>query len=1384
MSTSADANAAQITELYRTVLGRNPDPGSVDYWDSTGLSVDQVKAELEGARDAPGSAENLLFSKNQAILKDINGLAKDKEISLTDIVKYANSKKLSFDDVAMATGVAIPTLTKDVLQFEQDRQNLAKTANDKGEVSLIDAIRSAASSGISNSNLAKFFNLTPQQFAQTVEKNALALGTAKLFDDLSTEAVANITGASKGLLDAGKFDATIYEDLGGKKNKEGQITVADALGVATKHGLTDAQIAPYIGLKEADITSYRTNTNIQTKIADAQKSDNQLTLDEILGIQKDADISLDAFVNQFFGGTDQEKSSLKQRLVARDALPAELKVAQDAITKMADAKTGNIDLSALYDYAQANNLSANALAPLVNLTPDALNTSFTDVKINRNLQNLSKDGLTTEEIISQITANEMPIEDFVNRYLSSDNKQNLINSIKTELSFTPEERAVRTEFAAANAGSIDKALSFAAQKGISDQDAARILGLNPDAIGKYRRSEFVTQGLNTAMGDDNKLDYNEIYQFSKSNNVPIDELINYLGEPDKRDALKTDLQKYIEGVEADARMSPKERLTQQLGEITSNGSRSGVWDKNNGWDHHLNKMVNYLESYGINDLRQIGTKEENRMVTELAPSIQGDDFRQADESVQTETPFVVYFDKVTGKELHAVPKSENGGYWEFGSEGQGKGSTGYFIGPTKSGAVGVTSSWREKYGTKEYALPLMFVAAIAAPYLLPEVIGTATGMTAAEAASLGLSANTGLAGMLAEAGMSIPAAQAAATVIAKGVYQGIATEMAGGDFNKGFIAGGVAPWVSQYATDWAANQLPQGTNPAVARSVGLAVGQLMTTGEIDPRQLAINAVAPQVMQKVVDATNGAITANQAKLLFSTLASGGQNITAMANNPLAVLNFVQQNRGLFDEILTNKPISEIGKKLNISALDNTQQQFFTQDGAIQYPGSRFESVEYPQVAGELVPGIFRTNSDGSITVGTDKETGLEVRMDPDTKELYTSQTARNEAGNQILVYSSRYVPFDEMDISKDVPPGIITKAKEIKASNPLGLGALLSPSTSLAQTQTPAGLETSQSTANVQVANQGQSGQQAGPAAQTAISANVLGVSPETNQALVTDANGKPMLVSTLGIPGAQSVQAGQKVLIDANGKILGVAPGATDGGGALNGITGVTNGPGSGPNAGFGPGVATPGITGPSAGLVTPGVGPAGGPGATVTPGGNGPGFVVTPSGGGGPGLVISPIGGTPVGDVGPGGVSPFVVTPGGGGPVTLTPTGETPLTPTGTPVTTPTGTPVTTGGGTLTPGGGSPVGPGSSTRPSIPGFYLPTGGSQQTQYIDYDQPTVGAPLLPEYYGLAAPDYLRPTDIGPFGLEAIIGALNATQQGNGSNQSQQNAAGQGQAAKG
>jgi len=84
-----------------------------------------------------------------------------------------------------------------------------------------------------------------------------------------------------------------------------------------------------------------------------------------------------------------------------------------------------------------------------------------------------------------------------------------------------------------------------------------------------------------------------------------------------------------------------------------------------------------------------------------------------------------------------------------------------------------------------------------------------------------------------------------------------------------------------------------------------------------------------------------------------------------------------------------------------------------------------------------------------------------------------------------------------------------------------------------------------------------------------------------------------------------------------------------------------------------------------------------------------------------------------------------------------------------------------------------------------FPLFGIPAAVGQKKTYADYAQPNVPAPEFGPFDLFKAPNYLRPLqDTGNFGLAALLGAANDAKQGNGGDQSQQNAQGQGQAPQG
>lgn len=570
------------------------------------------------------------------------------------------------------------------------------------------------------------------------------------------------------------------------------------------------------------------------------------------------------------------------------------------LNKLADSK-GNIPFDKALDYASKNNIGPYTLAGYLKVEPEQIFKYQKDQAIASDLNKLADD--------------------------------------KGQIAF-------------------DKALEYASTNKMSIEDLASYIGVKPDQLTQYQTDIRVKSGLDLAAGEDKQLSYDEIIKFASDNKMNLSDVVNYIGTPESRKDLLTGIQDYVTAKEADAKLTGQERLTNQLNEITNGGTTAGVWDKNQGWDHHSKKMVDYLTQYGITDLNQIGTRVETRSMPTTERVGEGDDFRMIDG--EQAANYVVYFDKKTGKELQAVPQSDNGGMWRFGSEGEGTGTTGYFLGQTAGGGAGIASNWEEKYGAKEYALPLAVAAAFAAPYLLPELIGGVVG--GVELAALGgeMTAGTGLTGMLMSAGMPAAIAAPTATAIARGTYQGLVNEAAGGDFAKGFIAGGVAPALGQIATNYTYYNLPEELSNSqaviVSRAVGNAVTQLVTNGELNVTQMIGASITPAAIDAVVNASDGALTNAQAKLLVQTVLSGGQNITAMAQNPMAVMNFVTNNSKLIDEIASG--VSNATNRITLSGLTDDQQRSLAE---VSEPGS-----DIAQLASNTV----------TVTAGSDTAIGAE------------------------------------------------------------------------------------------------------------------------------------------------------------------------------------------------------------------------------------------------------------------------------------------------------------------------------------------------------------------------------------------------------------------------
>lgn len=885
-----------------------------------GMTVEEIKS-IASELNIPESQVNTALeasvgSKEAAqIVKDVSGLVDNNQISIEKVVKYADENKLPYATVAGALTKVMPGVTTDSLVYEKDRQQISSIAKD-GKVDLGSAMALAIKQSIEPKNLAKFFSTDSTGLVALAEKNLGSVANALresgidpgmgMSDLLGLDKTKTVSALKDFDLTAGLNKLAVTTD--GKST----IPMDKAFEYARANNISDADLGRYLNITQDVITKSRDQIDTKGKLDALQATDNTLTLNEVLGLAASKNMTPEDFAKAYLGGAQTTIDSLNKEA----SFTPQERTWREAYTLLKTPPT----IDQILTFQNTEKLSdadfQRIFGDITKLTASDLDKA----RVGQEISALKESGgkLTSNELLGLIGQKQMTIDDFVKTYLG-DNKDTLAQ-LKAESVYSPQERTWR-ETMPFDVKDFGKITEFQTANKLSDADMQRVFGIPTKSLDAYR----VTTEMNKYAGEDKQLSYAELAQFAKDNNMDLSKLANYLGTDETRPDILKNLQAYV----ADAQMTPKERLTNQLTEITSGGTKNGVWDKNSGWDHHLEKMVNYLEGYGIKDLNQIGTRVETRNLPATGDVV-GGDFRETEG--EKATNYVVYFDKATGKELQAVPQSQNGGMWRFGSEGEGSGSTGYFLGQTPGGGAGIASNWEEKYGAKEYALPLAVISAIAAPYLLPELIGGA--VSGIELAGLGggMTAGTGLTGMLMTTGMSAPVATATATAIVRGTYQGLVSEAAGGDFSKGFIAGGVAPVISNMATQEAYKILSnlEGVDltheqaVVAARAIGSSLNQLMVNGDIDLTKTLTTSITPLVVDKLVEASGNTLTAAQAKLIVQTAFTGGQNITAMATNPLAVLNFVQNNSKLIDEIASGVSPSATSTQLNTTGLNEIQK----------------------------------------------------------------------------------------------------------------------------------------------------------------------------------------------------------------------------------------------------------------------------------------------------------------------------------------------------------------------------------------------------------------------------------------------------------------------------
>lgn len=628
------------------------------------------------------------------------------------------------------------------------------------------------------------------------------------------------------------------------------------------------------------------------------------------------------------------------------------------LNKLADAN--GISFDKALSYASANNVGPYELASYLNVTPDKLIKYQQDKQDFENVQNklntLSADGkITANELLGAISEKNMSVEDFVNKYLTG-NKQETIDRLKTEQGFTPQERKLREAYGnLSEAPSMDKVIEFQTTNKLSDSDMKRLFNIDEKSLDTYR----VTTAMNQYAGEDKQLDYSELAKFAQDNKMDLSKVVSYLGTDKTRPDILKNLEAYVKDEEFKSSLNDVKLKDYKGAQYSANdllklanqvkqnfdlkNSYGGVYKTEGqsvGFDYSEAQklipegktltafdqvaldMARQLLQNGITDVSQLSKYKPTDVIE-----------TEAQEGGITENVVTKYIDPETGKEL---PQT-------FGATYTGEGGTGYSYRIDSSGKPVFNTTSIDTSDKQQIGQIFAVAAAFLAPQLLPELIGTAGvstaaqaaisagAVTAAETAALAstLTTGTGLTGALIASGVPASVAGYAATAIVNGVYNGIVAEATGGEFGKGFINGGIAPVIGQLASN-AVTSIVSGLPTGVSNAVGNAVTQLIRTGSVDVGQMAIAGLTPTAIRTIVDASGGALSNAQARLLFETVASGAKNITSLADNPAGVVNFVVRNQDVFNNIATSAATGTAQKPaaVDLSGLDSVQKDVIT------------------------------------------------------------------------------------------------------------------------------------------------------------------------------------------------------------------------------------------------------------------------------------------------------------------------------------------------------------------------------------------------------------------------------------------------------------------------
>ena len=203
------------------------------------------------------------------------------------------------------------------------------------------------------------------------------------------------------------------------------------------------------------------------------------------------------------------------------------------------------NLGSFADALRTSGVNAEAgLSDLLGIQPKdttaALQAVDTDKAITGSLKQKEAGGLTYNEILDEIEASGMTIDDFVTRYFGQ-GKTDLLTGLKSEAEFTPEQRDLREDYKAfASTFNKDNPLTYSkisdylADKKLTDAQAVSLFGVKADELAGYRTDTKIAGQLDAEKKDDGRLSLNEILDVIDGSGMDINTFVEryYGSDPD------------------------------------------------------------------------------------------------------------------------------------------------------------------------------------------------------------------------------------------------------------------------------------------------------------------------------------------------------------------------------------------------------------------------------------------------------------------------------------------------------------------------------------------------------------------------------------------------------------------------------------------------------------------------------------------------------------------------------------------------------------------------------------------------------------------------------------------------------------------------------------